>query len=92
MNDQERGIVTGLVKHLAAFGWKCTSKNPVAVVEGTGQAWLAFQREKDGVKGWVLFIEGNGTDIVSDCSASTTENLSAFWGDVDSYLDTLPPS
>lgn len=80
VNEVETRIVTQVVASLATMGWTPVAANDggdenfpcstladvVEAIKGTGQATIIFRSRGQTSRGWVLFIEGNGEDIVSD--------------------------
>ncbi|MFI5244440.1 MAG: hypothetical protein ACHQQR_04385 [Gemmatimonadales bacterium] len=80
LNTIETRIVTQVVASLAVMGWAPVSANDggdenfpcatladvISAIEGTGQATIIFRSQGQSKRGWVLFIEGNDRDIVSD--------------------------
>lgn len=97
MTDLERDIIGRLVGFMTARGWALTGRDrrfdpPLVLttaddvcrtVAVTGHAWIPFK--KGAVTGRVLLIEGNGEDIISDCTAHTDAELDAFDTDVAAF-------
>ena len=75
----------GLVAFLSARGWSTAIKDVPGKIQETGQTRIPFVR--NGVRCTVLFIEGNGGDIVSDWSAPTEAELDALSAAIDAFFD-----
>jgi hypothetical protein len=73
MTTQETAIQIGMVEHLRARGWIRTR----ITGEGTGTLRLTFDHP-DGRRSWVVLIEGNGSDLISDCGTMIDADLTPF--------------